>query len=239
MKNIFILAMILILLLTSSACNDGNVKKADESSDQIVNSDNAASEPKNTSQEGSDDNGSEDVPLKGIYGFDEFDAYLTNHKDNIPEHFIAFKESSPFGKFESIVFLEDVRDLQYNEYMYTFSVGEEDYDANLYVYHYDRMNKFEGNSVISEVPNNNLLTCPDGATGIYTHNGVKYSYYKGELRSVKWFSNGITYIYGMSNQKTFNDEGFKLESEIADKLFTKSGNLEAIKMFDEMINSEK
>ncbi len=225
MKKILTLILILAMILSLSSCNRSDADEQKEPPDSQY--------------------GSSERALFSIHNYDDYLKFLEERKDELPDHFIKFEEDSPFGKLDGIVIwgMSSWLPCEYESYMYSFVVEKEktiDGGAALYVYHGGySSSETKPENIVSNIEGDSLLECGGDVSKVYFHNGVKYSYCNGDLDKVQWTSNGTTFIYCRFTEKGFNDPDIVLDSEITEKLFTKSGAAEAVRLFDEMINEAK
>ena len=107
MKKIFV-PLLLIILLCMSACNGNTQIKGDNISENSIKGDSQSVNLNDEYIPGGE------IPYLGLYSVKEHEDYL----DKLPSDFVFYNQISYMGEFIGVVFLEDARDLHYNNYLY-------------------------------------------------------------------------------------------------------------------------
>ncbi len=254
MKKIFTIGLVLIFLLSAVSCNFDKADPNENGASSIENEaetpkatddpSESAPDPENTDKKEDETNTALDTRLLSLFSLSEYNSYFEENADSIPEHFITYDMISHLGEFDAFMCSERRFNIQYRAYTYQIrsgiAGGQDSGRTTLTIMHDQKQSDQMGNAaVIFDNSNENLLTCPGEATGIYTLNGIQYVYRNGNLWCVMWKSNGVSFMYSRDGGNTFVDNDVKTDTEFLSKLFTKSGAAEAVKLFDEMINEAK
>ncbi len=248
MKKIILILVFLSVMLSACNADDSNDNLIADSSgifnnDQITNADQSESIVWDLSDVPQNPEFSiyMDFSSLTISTLGEYNEYMSANNGKIPDDFITYDKLSSLGDFSELVFLEAIGNIKYRSYLYGLTVLSSDgeqININLYVYHNKKSNDEDKTILVSDIKDDSLLTCNNKETGIYYYNGIKYKYSNGTLWGIEWIGNdGITFIYNVYDDNFIPN--IVKSNEIIEKLCTKSGAAEAVKLFDEMINEAK
>ncbi len=174
LKKICCFGMILVVLVAFISC-DRNPSFPEDSDTE---SDTAVLLP------------NEDIPLPTFGSYAEYWYFI--HSVTLPKTFITYDLIADFGKFENLVIQENGQlDLKYETYGYSLSTSSGCefgfyIKSEPFVFLYD----FE---IISDINPEDMRKPRFSEEGKYEKDGIFYTYFNGELRSILWEVNGIFY----------------------------------------------
>ena len=205
MKNkITIIALWCILCLILSACDinitDKNNQSDSTETNNITDFSNEEIDLQDIKNKTTDTYQIE-IPLLTLYSMDMYTEFLNSNE--IPDDFVLYDEISDIGDFESLVFLCHAYSIDYKSYLYGF-VDSEGFQISLYVYHDTDKFSLKNDSIV-QVNKTNMSLLTDTSDGDYIHDNIKYTYISGELISISWKTQNITYILCISGSPMFSD----------------------------------
>ncbi|MGM9636417.1 MAG: hypothetical protein ACI3YK_00360 [Eubacteriales bacterium] len=235
----FILLLLIGCLLTSctSASDPVPSERTDEKTSEIHSKSEAMTEKNpiitDTTKTAEESNPTEDTPditdiiesggetpLLTLSTYDQYEKLVQS--GSLPQSFVTYDQLENIGRFEGLVFLSDVREDDYSQYMYSF-VDDTNYIIYLYVYHTERASAITNEISSSFIDGSDMRTLSSADTGIYRYNNLVYYYLSGELLSVHWESDGITYIFSGSSLLSdypFSDSTFTADILNLDRVQT-------------------
>ena len=205
MKNkITIIALWCILCLILSACNinitDKNNQSDSTETNNMTDSSNEeidSQDIKNKTTEPYDI----EIPLLTLESMDMYTEFLNSNE--MPDDFVLYDEISDVGDFEILIFLCNAYSHDYSSYLYGL-VDSEGFEISLYVEHNTDEFSLETDSII-QVNKTNMSLLTDTSDGDYIHDNIKYTYVSGELFSISWKTQNITYILCKGGYPMFSD----------------------------------
>ena len=139
-------------------------------------------------------------PLLTLESEDAYTKFLDSVE--MPADFVPCDKIDVIGAFNGLVFLSDAYANDYSSYMYTL-VDSEGFEITLYVDHRDEV--LSTVSSVSKVNKTNMRLLSDTSRGVYVYNGIEYKYVSGELLSVSWKTQNITYRLCASGTPMLSD----------------------------------
>ena len=205
MKNkITIIALWCILCLILSACDinitDKNNQSDSTETNNMTDSSNEeidSQDIKNKTTEPYDI----EIPLLTLESMDMYTEFLNSNE--MPDDFVLYDEISDVGDFEILIFLCNAYSHDYSSYLYGL-VDSEGFEISLYVEHNTDEFSLETDSII-QVNKTNMSLLTDTSDGDYIHDNIKYTYVSGELFSISWKTQNITYILCNGGSPMFSD----------------------------------
>lgn len=137
-------------------------------------------------------------PLLTLESIKEYQELINSGK--LPSTFVQHEKISQIGDFKSLVFLSDALAGEYSSYMYNL-VDASDYELALYVKH-NATNQLTTSSITNVTPEN-LRLLSEKSSGAYIRDELVYQYVSGELLSITWVNEEITYT--MSGTSMLSD----------------------------------
>jgi hypothetical protein len=111
---------------------------------------------------------------------------------DLPIDFIAYDNISEFGDFESFICLSDAGVGDFSSYMYHL-VDENDYRLTLYIDHNNSNEIPESTIAATSILAKDMRKLDEKLSGSYAKEEFSYYYISGELLSITWTHEGITY----------------------------------------------
>lgn len=141
-----------------------------------------------------------DRPVMTIESFKEYTKLVDSKK--LSDSFVTYEKINKLGEFVHLVFLSDTQMNDYSKYMYSL-VDASGYEFVLYVD--ENAIEISHNSTGSNISitSTDMRNLDKKASGTVVNNDLVYTYVSGELLSVSWVDNGIS--YKLCGMPTFSD----------------------------------
>lgn len=220
MKKFFV-PLLLIILLCMSACNGNTQIKGDNISENSIKGDSQSVNLNDEYIPGGE------IPYLGLYSVKEYEDYL----DKLPSDFVFYNQISYMGEFIGVVFLEDARDLHYNNYLYSLKSG--DIRLMLYV-NQKNDDTLKPKKILSQQTNSDLHYYPSKESGSYYDNDIEYKYKEGTLFSIEWSIDNKVFSLCTSSPTWLGE--YSPTNEIMMGLLKKEGGKEAISQIKEKLH---
>lgn len=111
----------------------------------------------------------------------------------LPSDFVPYEKLKPLGEFVNLVFLSDAYLNDFSSYMYSL-VDSSGSELTLYVETKAPTESVDLN-IVTDVNITNMRSLSSKSTGIFTTNGLDYTYVSGELLSITWVEKGIYFTF--------------------------------------------
>ena len=177
--------IIVLLCLSLMVCSCGNSNNIE--SDQIDQYNQMSNNEQNGDIEVS--HGGE-RPLLTVESVKEY-TDLTNSK-KLPENFVTYEKINTLGVFKNLIFLSDTQANDYSSYVYTL-VDSSGYEIAMYIDNLIEDDVIVSTDAIANINANDMRTISNKASGIFKTDGITYRYVSGELLSISWIDQGISF----------------------------------------------
>ena len=141
-----------------------------------------------------------DRPLLTLEFEDAYTEFINSTE--LPADFVSYDEIAAIGAFRGLVILSDAYTNDYSSYLYTL-VDSEGFEISLYVDHNEKI--LSTANPVSNVNQTDMRMLSDTSRGVYTSNGLTYKYVSGELLSISWKNQNITYTLCASGAPMLSD----------------------------------
>ena len=129
-------------------------------------------------------------PLLTVESVKEY-TDLTNSK-KLPENFVTYEKINTLGVFKNLIFLSDTQANDYSSYVYTL-VDSSGYEIAMYIDNLIEDDVIVSTDAIANINANDMRTISNKASGIFKTDGITYRYVSGELLSISWIDQGISF----------------------------------------------
>ena len=183
MKHSMLIIVLLCLSLMVCACSNSNNIESDpiDQNNQITNHE----------QEGDivAPHGGE-RPLLTFESVGEYTNFINSKK--LPENFVTYEKINQLGGFKNLIFLSAARENDYSSYVYTL-VDSTGYEIALYIDNLVTDDIVVSTDTIANINENDMRTIPEKNNRTFTTEGISYKYVAGELLSISWIDQGISF----------------------------------------------
>lgn len=183
MKNLMLIIVLLCLSLMVCACSNSNNIASD-----TTNQNNLIT---NHEQKGDivTPHGGE-RPLLTFESVGEYTDFINSKK--LPENFVTYEKINQLGDFKNLIFLSATGENDFSSYVYTL-VDSTGYEIALYIDNLVMDEIVVPTDTIANINANDMRTIPEKNNGTFTTKGISYKYVAGELLSISWIDQGISF----------------------------------------------
>ncbi len=191
MKRSILFAVFLCVCACLCACGHETNPSVESSSDS--QSELSSEQNKGTPQESTEDivEPMPDDPRRlSFESLDKYESFI--EATALPKNFVSYEKFSQLGKFDDMVFLSDAYNGDYSSSLYTLI--DDVAEVALYVDMVPRTDvEMSQDYILNTAFDDDMRHLSADISGCYVHEGLTYRYISGELLSITWQSEGVTY----------------------------------------------